>query len=601
MGEEKEIDLNIVEDSEFSSISRNDEFSAPDDHDDNLNSALDERDFIPPIKDTGDRAAEPVRDDLSAEAGDQDGTEPRISPDENPAPRLDEKDDSEADILLANGEERDADDTPLKSVEEDLAEGSQEIPNDDPISVQDTRDGDNPAAANATLTQETDLQPDAGDAEQAAEALPGASQADLKAGLDKDLQTDPINESDTDLKLASDKEKIANKWSLMNKISSIAVLVLLGAGMVFYLNPALIGLSKTPQPVNLASSENIEIAPPVQKELPVPSPPGKRERFQAKLDEAISLRNQLLEKKNEINQLDLHYRNGIAELEADIQQEKKRAGITTYQAAIKNKRIELTLRSIQRRRAYIEELKKPAHWLNSGSEELYYLVRKAELDLQLTDIAGGIDLNKHLRHISAAIQKYHPRPDKLAIDPLKVELEPLKKIWKQVGQAKRNLTQNTVVPRDEIIANEICSGNYERVAELTTLTPNAATCLARMEGSHLILNSVTTLSADAAKRLVQWPGNWICLNSVKDLSEPAAQYLFKWKGSWLSLNSLKKFPAELAHYLLKWEGQQLELMGLDHSGDKAEQKSLKFLALWETTGGKLFVPEKIRQKMKSLM
>ena len=84
--------------------------------------------------------------------------------------------------------------------------------------------------------------------------------------------------------------------------------------------------------------------------------------------------------------------------------------------------------------------------------------------------------------------------------------------------------------RDEIIANQICNGNYERIAELTRITTGTATCLARMKGPDLFLNGVTTLSADAAKRLVQWPGNWICLNSVKDLSEPAAQFLFKWKG-----------------------------------------------------------------------
>jgi hypothetical protein len=121
-----------------------------------------------------------------------------------------------------------------------------------------------------------------------------------------------------------------------------------------------------------------------------------------------------------------------------------------------------------------------------------------------------------------------------------------------------------------------------------------------MKGPDLFLNSVTTMSADAAKRLFQWRGNWICLNGLKDLSQTAAQYLFRWKGNWISLNSLAAFPPELAQHLLKWEGQQLELMGLKHSGGKTDKKMLKYLALWETTGGKLFVPEKIRQELKQL-
>jgi hypothetical protein len=42
-------------------------------------------------------------------------------------------------------------------------------------------------------------------------------------------------------------------------------------------------------------------------------------------------------------------------------------------------------------------------------------------------------------------------------------------------------------------------------------------------------------------------------------------------------------------------------MGLKYNKNEANQKTLKYLALWETTGGKLFVTDKIRQKMDSLM
>ena len=180
-------------------------------------------------------------------------------------------------------------------------------------------------------------------------------------------------------------------------------------------------------------------------------------------------------------------------------------------------------------------------------------------------------------------------------------MQPLEKIWQQVSNEKAKKEQISLNPKDDVIINQICAGNFARIAELTSLSPAAARCLSRMKGSDLFLNGLTTLAPDVAKQLFQWPGNWIGLNGVQQLSPAAAQYLFKWKGNWISLNSLNEFPPELALYLLKWEGQQLELMGLDYTKNEANQKTLKYLALWETTGGKLFVTDKIRQEMESLM
>ena len=111
---------------------------------------------------------------------------------------------------------------------------------------------------------------------------------------------------------------------------------------------------------------------------------------------------------------------------------------------------------------------------------------------------------------------------------------------------------------------------------------------------------VTVAMTEAAQQLFQWPGNWICLNNLKNLSPAVAQYLFGWQGNWISLNSLSDLPPEEAKHLLKWEGRQLELMGLEYNPDEATQKTLKYLVLWETTGGKVFVTDKIRQKMESL-
>jgi hypothetical protein len=49
---------------------------------------------------------------------------------------------------------------------------------------------------------------------------------------------------------------------------------------------------------------------------------------------------------------------------------------------------------------------------------------------------------------------------------------------------------------------------------------------------------------------------------------------------------------------MAWEGTQLELMGLRYNKRNADQKTLKYLALWQTMGGKLFVADDLRQEIE---
>jgi hypothetical protein len=112
---------------------------------------------------------------------------------------------------------------------------------------------------------------------------------------------------------------------------------------------------------------------------------------------------------------------------------------------------------------------------------------------------------------------------------------------------------------------------------------------------------LTHLTAKDAEYLFKWRGNWICLNGVKELSPATAKYLFNWKGNWISLNGLTELPPELALYLTEWKGNQLELMGLSQEKSKQDERALKYLALWETMGGKLFISDAVRNEMKRVM
>jgi hypothetical protein len=446
----------------------------------------------------------------------------------------------------------------------------------------------------------------------------GPPQGEAALGNPDNVTSDKKSEKDNDLaenqKDTTDDTRISVKSAKKSKthiafrkpsstpiIVGSALLVLSIAGGAFFMNPSLLGYQKKAQPVPLKVAKPAPTEQTVQKQVGSPKPLSKNERYSARIADAGLLRDELLEKKEEIYQLIRHYQSGIADLEEQISLELKKEGITSYREAIKNRRIELDLRTIQRRRSYIQGLEKPNHWLKQGSEELLYLKRKAELDLQLIDIAGGIDMDRHMRHIGAAIQKYRPSAEKLAVDCENTDLPPLATIFGQIKNQKKKTGKALPNMADAEIMKEICSQNYERTTELTRMSAATAQCLSEMNGSDLFLNSLTTLSPTAAKYLFQWRGSWICLNGVKELSPAAAQHLFKWKGSWISLNGLIEFPPELATYLMKWEGKQLELMGLRYNRKNADQKALKYLALWETMGGKLFISDDVRKEIERVL
>jgi hypothetical protein len=385
------------------------------------------------------------------------------------------------------------------------------------------------------------------------------------------------------------------------KIIVSTLIIFMVTGAVIYSKPGLLGLKEKPDNALTAKAEINNPVKQTEIQTRKPAPPGKNDRYLSKIEEINRLRDILLAKKEEIYRLKLYYRNGIVELMDQIYREMREANISTYAQALTNKRIELNLRTIQRRKVYIQELEKPDQWAHNGSEELLFLKRKALLDLQMADIAGGIDLNRHIRYMNVALQKYLPSADKLAVDPPPAEFTPLESIWRQILSQQAENVQTPVGQENEKIIAEICSGNYERIAELTAITPEAARCLTHKNGSELFLNSLKQLTPQEAKYLFKWQGNWICLNSVKVLSPAVAMYLFKWEGNWISLNGLTELPPELALYLTEWKGKQLELMGLKYENSKPNKRTLKYLTLWETMGGKLFVSEDVRNEMARVM
>ncbi len=240
------------------------------------------------------------------------------------------------------------------------------------------------------------------------------------------------------------------------KIINLALSVLILVGVTVHFKPSIFGFNQVlKSSPSLEAIHKAELIPNVKDPLPEPKPPGKREIYEATLDEAAGLIDELAEKKNEIIELIRYYRNGINELEEQIIQEMQKKGIASYSRAVKIKRVELKLRTIQRRRVYIRQLKKSNLWIKSGSEELLYLKRKTQFHVQLIDIASGINFGRHMRHLRAAIQKYRPTAEKLAAKQQDANILPLETIWSRIINPKEKTSQTPVRTADQELSKKI--------------------------------------------------------------------------------------------------------------------------------------------------
>jgi hypothetical protein len=337
-----------------------------------------------------------------------------------------------------------------------------------------------------------------------------------------------------------------------------------------------------------------------KKTKPTIQPDDPNYVYHVKIKEISTLRETLLRKKEEIRQLKNHYQQGNEELEKEIFDEMRSTNSNTFLQALANNRIEFGLRTIQRRHAYIRQLDRPSGWIYRACEELLFLKRRTMVDLRVAEIASGIDMSMHMRHMNAAIEKYRPTADRLAVDMTNAQLEPLENVWEQIQTRNLQTSNDHAVSKNQVISEEVCSGTFKRVTEFSEISVEAAKCIAEMPGSDLFLNDLSEISPRAAKYLFQWKGSWLCLNGFRALSPRVANYLFQWEGGWISLNGLTEFPAEIGQILLQWQGKQLELMGLRYSENSFDKIGVEYLVQWEHSGGKLFVPQDLREKIDKL-
>jgi hypothetical protein len=413
-------------------------------------------------------------------------------------------------------------------------------------------------------------------------------QTDVEAATDNKPAEEPLNEEKP--------QKNVRKILSAKLVVSIVLVAGVFYGFFIFENKSKPRVAKR-LPSNISASTRI--APKNRPGNQVPKHNEASDIFDAKIREISALRDSLMRKREEILALKDDYQKGIDELEKEISNEMQREGISTFLQATDHGGIEFGLQTIQRRQIYIQKLGKPLNWISEACEELLYIKRQAMVDLQVAEIASGIDLNRHLQQMSAAAERYKMTPDKLALDLTDGQPQALEAIWERIESSRIKNSAVQSRPQNQIIAEQICQGNFGRLAELTDISAPTAKCLAGMQGSGLFLNGLTELTPAAARQLFQWKGNWICLNGLRALSPRVARDLFQWNGNWISLNGLAEFPAEIGEALLQWSGAQLELMGLQYTAESPEKIGIEFLAQWERAGGRLFVPDNVREKIEA--
>jgi hypothetical protein len=202
---------------------------------------------------------------------------------------------------------------------------------------------------------------------------------------------------------------------------------------------------------------------------------------------------------------------------------------------------------------------------------------------------SGLALPEFSQEVATIIGNLLKLSNGLDIDQVEVKTPDLESIWKDLQSSKPDPPESRVQindVQDREISQEICKGNFERKYLLTALDADTAKCLSKWSGKDLYLNAVTQISPSAAEALSQWPGEWLSLNGLEELTPETAKYLSLWKGKRLSLNGLKRLSKSATRYLSEWKGEQLEMVGLESIGR------------WENYGTRLYLSEKLRQKLQ---
>ena len=409
------------------------------------------------------------------------------------------------------------------------------------------------------------------------------------SGSLKNLQkTQPLREA----------AKSTGSWPKKSILATIAAVLFLAlTGYFFRISPRIVDLGKIFPDTETISKNAVAETPPAkldQEPVVVAQDPTDQSRLEMAAENLDRLRNELIEKRSEIEELRTYYQAGIdAEIQGIVDRVRKTGtGPIPFNAALADPLISLGLSAIQRRDTYIKKLEIPANALFWHSEELLFFSRKAGLLSLMAGKTSDIDIDGFLKQADEIRQVHGSALAQLNIDTVPATPLALESIWQDIEKHLPRIKpeqDNLVTDTDnEAIWKNICEGDFSRKNKLTALSPEAARCLAMWKGKDLFLNALTDLSPEAARHLATWDGDWLGLNGLEDLSPEAAVHLSRWKGKGLSLNGLSRLSPRVVAILSEWQGEQIELVNVKH------------MAHWENPKTRLFLSEDMKRKHSAL-
>jgi len=413
-----------------------------------------------------------------------------------------------------------------------------------------------------------------------------------------------------EVQAVSDKKKPAGMFGLHLRMRTLAVGALILAIFIFipiggyfaYLHLFSSSLSQPDHMPVIAETKQIVIEAPIEDVLPaasaiIPSQPLFRPIRELEVPAAVlaglksdlsDARNRIQHKIYDIEQLKSFYLRGVNEEAEKIEEALEGGRIPSYQEALSNKKIELPLRAIQRRRIYAAKLQAPLNELQSIFEELLYLERQTHVYEILNNGIAGLPIDLFRKEVSEVIDRHLENYSQLSIDDVDIQTPGLSAVWAELAsgfEQKANLLAQRA-PLNRAIGAEICKGKYERASLLTAMSAETANCLVKWPGKDMFLNGITELTPAEARILSRWQGEWLSLNGVKELSPEAAENLSQWQGRRLSLNGLVALSPAATEHLSRWKGSQLEMVGLRSIGS------------WRNYGTRLFLSKELQRQLE---
>jgi hypothetical protein len=424
----------------------------------------------------------------------------------------------------------------------------------------------------------------------------------------QEIDPDRSGKAGSSSRKRKEKPQRAGKDRLLKVASAVSVL-LAAVSLIFwglgrwnhrtFRNPApAVQPPAAPSPAvaSAISSGTDSPTPPAKPSEPAEDAPGlprqPDETSLASLESDLSsAREQVLGKIKEIMNLIAYYEDGIQDEHQKIRNVLLNNPVPPLEQALSDSQIELSVRAIQRRRAYISKLGPPLEQLKASSEELLFLERRTRLFEALSQWIGGPSMPEYRRKIADRIQLHIKTIKELSADNSQTAPPSKASVWQDVlaGLEKEKALEaqrSALNSRDKSIGQEICNGKFDRKYQLTRLSEAVATCIIQWSGKDLYLNGLTELTPQAARILAQWPGEWLSLNGIKELPAETARYLAQWPGKRLSLNGLERLSPQATAELSKWQGEQLEMVGLTSIGP------------WENYATRLYLSETMKRKLQ---